>query len=225
MSSHCQDIDLQLQTGRQYRNGFSQCFYLHYCRWLASKISIPAAAGLRLGSAAQRDADTARITVSGMLLHFCKCFASQIHLTAGADVQVIIIINIFVVTCRPVQIKPADPALSLHGQSSQLTVCNSLRIDNDHFFTTFQPCSRSRCKKTEPCQSSRPQFRFQVPSLTKGVTILFLLSLFLVFLSPSFLALLKTSFDLGFILLYNTLFIPLLSFDFVGICFIKINII
>jgi hypothetical protein len=30
---------------------------------------------------------------------------------------------------------------------------------------------------------------------------------------------------LGFILLYNTLFIPLLSFDFVGICFIKINII
>jgi len=64
-----------------------------------------------------------------------------------------------------------------------------------------------------------------VPALTKGVTILFLLSLFLVFLSPSFLALLKTSFDLGFILLYNTLFIPLLSFDFVGICFIKINII
>lgn len=72
MSRHCQDIDLQLQTGRQYRNGFSQCFYLHYCRQLAAKISIPAAAGLRLGSAAQRDADTARITVPGMLLHFCK---------------------------------------------------------------------------------------------------------------------------------------------------------
>jgi len=35
MSRHCQDIDLQLQTGRQYRNGFGQCFYLHYCRRLA----------------------------------------------------------------------------------------------------------------------------------------------------------------------------------------------
>ena len=133
--------------------------------------------------------------------------------------------NIFVVTCRPMQIKPADPALSLHGQSSQLTVCNSLRIDNDHFFTTFQPCSRRRSKKTEPPAKQPPLFRFSAALLTTGVTILFLLSLFLVFLSPSFLALLKTSFDLGFILLYNTLFIPLLLFDFVGICFIKINII
>ncbi|WP_455653336.1 hypothetical protein [Phascolarctobacterium sp.] len=69
-----------------------------------------------------------------------------------------------------------------------------MRIDIDHSLTTFQPCSRRRGKKTELPAKQPPLFRFSATLQTTGVTILFLLSLFLVFLSPSFLALLKTSF-------------------------------
>ena len=120
-------------------------FHLQHCWWICAKHRIAFVGKDCILSATESDADGFTVATPGMRLIFAQHVAGEIKLALLADVDVVIIKNLVVGSCRPMQIDVSDTAFGISSQDSQLFMINSAGICYKHIskssFVFFLPCA------------------------------------------------------------------------------------
>ena len=124
---------------------YRHLFHLKFSRWICAKHRIAFVGEDSILSATESDANGATVATPGMRLIFAQHVAGEVKLAMLADVDVVIIKNLVVGSCRPMQIDVSDTAFGILSQDSQLFMINSAGICYKHIskssFVFFLPCA------------------------------------------------------------------------------------
>ena len=145
MRQNCIVIDFQLQLMTQDSDYYRHLFHLKFSRWICAKHRIAFVGEDSILSATESDANGATVATPGMRFIFAQHVAGEVKLAMLADVDVVIIKNLVVGSCRPMQIDVSDTAFGILSQDSQLFMINSAGICYKHIskssFVFFLPCA------------------------------------------------------------------------------------
>ena len=108
-------IDSKLQAQRRYeqRHCLRHFIGLHCRRGKLPQVGIIAVVGLRPQPAAQGDGDTAAVAAPGVAFVLRQAAAGAVDCAVGVDIEVVVVIDLPVAACRPVQVELRDTVFSL----------------------------------------------------------------------------------------------------------------